>query len=371
MAFSRAARPCSRQKVLARKSPNPTNSSSHPPPIVRNLHVVDDYSSSFSDSVCCDPQSLADLIAPSMQERKRLHISPLNPDLLPIVLGQTLLNKAENTSFHAIETFPEKNYGYLELPLTEADRLRKKLNGCVLRGQKMKVEEARSRRTTNVAQSEVANNGLYAEKNRTKKSKSREDGAIPAIELPDERKVKRGWTEAKVENENGPISKMKKDKKDKKTKSKDASITGETECLFKTKVPPNAQNTTQDRGHKPKKRKRGQSEREFVVHEFENTTKHAGFLRDDSVAKDKKVVNEYIEGKGWVDEDGNVVEKEAKRRKHSGAKVKSDDKHLDKEEKSRDKKTTVGKASKVEKRPKDEETDETSSSGTSESEVED
>jgi len=37
----------------------------------------------------------------------RLHISPLNPDLLPIVLGSSLANSAENISYQTIASFSD------------------------------------------------------------------------------------------------------------------------------------------------------------------------------------------------------------------------------------------------------------------------
>lgn len=36
---------------------------------------------------------------------------------------------ASTISYHTIDIFPEKNYGYIELPEIEADKLRRKLNG--------------------------------------------------------------------------------------------------------------------------------------------------------------------------------------------------------------------------------------------------
>ncbi|KAL9124099.1 MAG: hypothetical protein Q9217_006540 [Psora testacea] len=309
-----------------------------------------------------------------MQVRKRLHITPLNPSLLPIVLTQTLLKQATNISYHTIETFPEKNYGYLDLPLIEADKLRKKLNGCVLKDQKMKVDDARPKKSSKTDTVGNGGSSTASKKPRSSKSKNNVEGVIPAIELPKERKVKRGWTEAEAQAVDGQSNKKKKKaKKEKKAKYKDTSITGEAECLFKTKLPPNAPSSTHDKGGKPKKRKRGETNREAVIHEFENTTKYAGFLRDDAGTNDNRVVKEYVDGGGWVDEDGNIVEKGPKRQRKNEEKAKSDHDDLDMKEEAGipNKKTTVDKTPKAgleAEDPQEEETDGTSSSGSSESE---
>ena len=86
----------------------------------------------------------------------RLHVTPLDHDLLPAVLGSRLVKVAQNISFHQIQTFPESNYGYLELPSADAQALQKKLHNAILRGKKMKIEEARpkKRRHEEVEQAE-------------------------------------------------------------------------------------------------------------------------------------------------------------------------------------------------------------------------
>ena len=93
-------------------------------------------------------------------------------------------------------------------------------------------------------------------------------------------------------------------------KPKTSSLTGEPECLFKTTLPPNAPTAADAREGKDKKRKR-----DVVVHELENTTKHASFLRGEPGSKGKKTATEYVEGKGWIDEDGNTVEAEPRKRR--------------------------------------------------------
>ncbi|KAK3172064.1 hypothetical protein OEA41_004148 [Lepraria neglecta] len=245
---------------------------------------------------------------------KRLHITPLNPEALSTVLPPTILQQATKISFHTIQTFPEKNYGYVDLPEVEADKLKKKLHGSVLRGSKMRVEEARSKKAPRVDDEDKAL-GLEGSDTKTKRSrkvKVREEGVLPGHELQD-RKVTRGWTEP-GSSEAKP-AKRSKEKADKKSKTKPASITGEAELLFKTTLPQNATSAGKMKDGRVKKRKRGESSREVVVHEFVNTTKHANFLRDESNTKGKNGASEYVEGKGWVDEDGNVVEAEPKARR--------------------------------------------------------
>lgn len=313
-----------------------------------------------------------------MTNGKRLHISPLNAELLPIILPGPLLEKASNISFHSIQTFPEKGYGYAELPEVDADKLKRKLNGSTVKGAKMRVEEARPKR---VPEEKTAQEDEIPElkERKEKRKKVKGEGVIPGHELHD-RKVKRGWTEPSSESKHSKLSKIKgqKDKADKKSKSKASFLTGEAECLFKAKLPPNVATTGSTKDGKIKKRKRGEAEREAVVHEFANTTKHASFLRDESDAGGKKPATEYVEGQGWVDEDGNIVEEGPKRRR---SKVKAGYKgrqETEQPEKPRSRRSSrlevpaIQLATSQTRRvqPTVAEADETSSSGTSSSEDE-
>src|SRR5271170_3536799 len=74
----------------------------------------------------------------------RLHITPLNPTLLPSILPPAVLTAARNISYHSLQTFPEKEFGFVDLPSMEARKIKKKLNGSILKGTKVKIEEARS-----------------------------------------------------------------------------------------------------------------------------------------------------------------------------------------------------------------------------------
>ena len=247
-----------------------------------------------------------------MTGRKRLHISPFNAQLLPIVLTPSLLQQASNISYHTIQSSPKNNYGYVDLPEIEADKLKKKLNGSVLKGSKMRVDLARQAKDT-MERPRLPSESTPSNTSRRGTSKTREEGIIPGYELPMERKVKRGWTEPASSDVKS--TKRRKDKIEKKSKPKRTSLTGEAEVLFKTTLPPNAPCADNPKEVKVKKRKRGDSNRNVVVQEFANNTKHASFLRDEPSAKGKKTASEYVEGKGWVDEDGNTVEAEPKKRR--------------------------------------------------------
>ena len=71
-----------------------------------------------------------------INQKVRLHITPLSPELLSAVLASHTAHLADNISYHTLETFPENNYGYLELPPMEAEKLKKKLNGSILKSKK-------------------------------------------------------------------------------------------------------------------------------------------------------------------------------------------------------------------------------------------
>ena len=306
-----------------------------------------------------------------MTGRKRMHISPLTPQLLPTVLPPSLLQQASNISFHSIQTFPEKNYGYVDLPEMEADKLKNKLNGSVLKGSKMRVDLARREKNATEGSKGLPLDSESAPSARSRKSKTktREEGVIHGYELPTERKVKRGWTEPP--SSDAKPTKRRKDTLDKKSKSGTASLTGEAECLFKTSLPPNASSADDAKEGKAKKRKRGDSSRGVVVHEFSNTTKHASFLRDESGAKGGKMASEYVEGKGWVDQDGDIVEAEPKKPQSRSKVEEASNETMDsKPRRSRRSsklevplvEVTAPKSQVIKREPTD---DETSSSGTS------
>lgn len=229
------------------------------------------------------------------EEYTRLHITPLNPALLTTILPPSILPNARNISYHTIQTFPEKGYGYVELPTMDADKIKKKLNGSILKGTKVRIEKARPEKELSVQPDEPER----PKKSRDKKRKR--DETIPGAEIG-ERSVKRGWTIPAV------LGKSAKDRAKDKNKVK-SKFTMKQECLFKTVLPPNKA------ANADAKDRKGKGKKEAVVHEFSKTTKYATFLRGSNTTGGTKTVKEFVEGKGWVDEDGNVIEEVKKTKK--------------------------------------------------------
>lgn len=291
----------------------------------------------------------------------RLHVTPLDAELLGVVVPQSVLPRARNVSYHALETFPERRYGFVELPRQDADKLRAKLHGATLRGHKMRVEkarpEARAAGPRNDGEEEGEDDTVRAEKRkkekkeRKKSKKSRnndedgdKDGAelgvdadlggtsrkrkrdhnvVDGVALTD-RKVKRGWSET------ADAAAPKKQRRDKKSDSKDkearkkdrqekkrvrSKYTEGEECLLKMKAPPGSAAAARDLLPEEdvvskKKRKSKGKDREVTIHEFERTSKFPSFLKNAAGPADgaKGAAAEFVEGKGWVDDEGNVVE---------------------------------------------------------------
>jgi len=242
----------------------------------------------------------------------RLHITPLDPELLGLVIPAAIRPLARNVSFHSLQTFPEKRYGFVDLPAAEAAKVKKKLHGAVLRGAKIRIEPAKVDDMPKPAgRAALADAPAIKEKksksrDEGKKKRKRESVEIVGVELEEGRKVKRGWTvpeEAVAKKERG-----KKAKKDKHGKKEAKSLyTNGPETLVKTILPAGAAPASQD--EPAKKRKKGKS-REVVVHEFEKSTKFPTFLKSATTPSSTRDSNlEYVDGKGWVDEAGNIVEK--------------------------------------------------------------
>lgn len=238
----------------------------------------------------------------------RLHITPLTPELLPSVLPTSIQPAATEISFHCIPTFPEKNYGYVTLPTMEAEKIRKKLNGSILKGKKFKVEVARPQKKRR-SEGDAAPQSKAATEKTAKKRKTDND-FIEGYELPPDRQVKRGWTEsATVKNERRKSEKQMKKKKGKgekeaKVQAK-SKYTEKAECLFRTKVPPNRASSA-DPDHSGEKRRKKKSSQETVVHEFSKTVTYPSFLRSDG--EGSKCTATFEEGKGWLDDSGNIIE---------------------------------------------------------------
>ncbi|KAF1932988.1 uncharacterized protein M421DRAFT_53348 [Didymella exigua CBS 183.55] len=253
----------------------------------------------------------------------RLHITPLKPELLRVYLAPSVLPLVRNVSYHAVETFPERGFGYVELPEQEALKLRKKLNGTTLKGSKVRIEmakpEKRKAREEADAKDKPAKRSKKDKKERKEKSEKRQrsPGVFDGVELPEDRKVKRGWTE--------PASAKTKTKDQKDRKSKDdkhhpkpSKYTKEPELLFKAKLEPVAATEHSRKEKKKDKKDKKESKtktKEVIVHEFEKNTKTPSFLKAAKVSMKPPV--DYVDGVGWVDEDGAVVEPETKKAAHS------------------------------------------------------
>src|SRR5579871_6857249 len=100
---------------------------------------------SSSTGKTCDSSSMSKKLKKSIVDKSendlvRLHITPLTSESAKAIVPAERLHDA---SYHTIETFPEKSYGFVTVPRSEADKLKKKYNGTVFRGIKMSVEEAR------------------------------------------------------------------------------------------------------------------------------------------------------------------------------------------------------------------------------------
>ncbi|KAL4996530.1 hypothetical protein BDV10DRAFT_172024 [Aspergillus recurvatus] len=242
----------------------------------------------------------------------RLHITPLNPELLSSVLPASIRSLASDISFHSIPTFPENNYGYVTLPTMEADKIKKKLNGSILKGRKFKVEPARPQKLQadesddrNFTSTDKPSPGMESKKRKA------EENVLSGYELPSDRQVKRGWTESSADKtERRKKEKRSKDKEEKKAKTQlKSKYTEKQECLFRTKVPPNKSALTEEKSKK--KSKKTKTSPESVVHEFAQTMTHPTFLRSDDGGN--ALTSTFEEGKGWVDEFGNLKEPASER----------------------------------------------------------
>lgn len=262
----------------------------------------------FNTSITRGIASLLDVAIVDMSsnsEFTRLHITPLNPNLLTTIIPPSILPNAKNISYHTIEAFPDKAYGFVDLPAMDADKLKKKLNGSILKGSKIRIETARPAKDLSPVDEPEEAPKRQRERKDTSKKRKRGEETIPAAVIGD-RKVKRGWTTTAAD-----ISKAKRESKELKNVVKSKYTTNE-ECLFKTILPPNvaahAKATSGEKSSRRSKKGRG-----TVVHEFAKSTKYATFLRSSAGGTKAKPAVEFVDGKGWIDEDGNVVEEVVKK----------------------------------------------------------
>ncbi|EPE03878.1 suppressor protein srp40 [Ophiostoma piceae UAMH 11346] len=297
----------------------------------------------------------------------RLHIAPFDADLLSVVLPASIRPDARNISFHGLQTFPEKRYGFVDLPAEAAVKLRRKLNGAVLKGVKLSIETARqapedkfveerkqqaeyaakqaiemAKRTEEEKQARREHKERKERKEKEKqekKDKTRtswdklEDAKnkrqqLKGVQL-DDRSVKRGWTEPETDEpetkrkyhtkEDKELAKKeRKEKKEKKQREKSAYTDG-PECLFKTILPANkvpaakkdpvgSDGEVDERAAK-RQRKAERKAREVVVHEFANWSRIPNFMKTAGETSAAAANLEYVDGKGWVAVgSGDVVE---------------------------------------------------------------
>lgn len=278
-----------------------------------------------------DPKSFAPAApaapaAPPDAGYSRLHITPLDPQLLKVVVPSAVLPRARNISFHSLQTFPDRPYGFVDLPTADADKIKKKLNGAVLKGSKIRIEPARPVNVPKTFPDAIMDprDGGKSKKSKSEKrekKRKRDNQEVVGVELEEGRKVKRGWTvtpeeaaaKKKKEEEDRKLAKSKKKEEKKKKKQKkdpESKYSEGPECLVKTTLPPNKLDMADDitGGHKKKAKK--EKKRDVVVHEFEKNTKFATFLKATQPANTAPghTGATFVKGKGWVNEDGSVVE---------------------------------------------------------------
>jgi len=289
---------------------------------------------------------VAAALTPDASGSVRLHITPLTRETAPTIVPKTDIS---TISFHSVATFPEKSYAYVDLPVEDAEKVMKKYNGTVFRGVKMNVEQARKPKERKDEQDEevvVDDKKETKSKKKEKKDRSKEDTGeskeerkkrrkmkkdedrrvLSGVELPEGRQVQRGWT------------------KDTKSTSKNQT---KPECMFKVIIPPvvatrnssspSLSPTVSKISDKKKNKKvKGAQKNQVVVKEFENSTKFPQFLKMNNEAPSQKPAVEYIEEKGWVDEDGAVVDdRGVEKRKKQAERLESleaEDKQSEKDE---------------------------------------
>ncbi|EZF72459.1 hypothetical protein H105_05503 [Trichophyton soudanense CBS 452.61] len=237
---------------------------------------------------------------------KRLHITPLDAAILETVLQPSIRPLATDISLHTIETHPENNYGFVTLPKAEAEKLTKKLNGAFLKGRKLKIEAARPTPSSQLqAEPEARAPSTGPDKGVALKRRAI-DHVIEGYELPVSRKVMRGWTEPR--SSSGRSKKKDEDSKKAKKSKQPSKYSSGSECLFRTVPPANKSAKTKSGSSK----KKGGAE-SVTVHEFKQTVKHPSFIKTGENVSSSKLTGEYVEGKGWIDREGNVKEEPPKK----------------------------------------------------------
>ncbi|KAI5847992.1 hypothetical protein BZA05DRAFT_404085 [Tricharina praecox] len=245
----------------------------------------------------------------------RLHITPLTTATAASILpaGTDL----STISFHALPTFPEASYGFVDLPVDAANKLKKKLHGAIFRGVKVRVQEARAEEWKKRTVEEVPeDNGKVGQK---KRKRAREEGVLEGFEIGDR----------SVDGE--------------KKKRKERG-----ECLFKVVIPPNKTDNDvkkekkkelskeeKKEEKKAEKREGKDKKKKKVVKEFDHLEKFPQFLKIsqlDMTRGKESLAAEFVEDVGWVDAKGEIVELPPKKKEKKQKKEKKEEKKEKKKE---------------------------------------
>jgi hypothetical protein len=240
----------------------------------------------------------------------RLHITPFSKDLAQSILSTNSTIAVGTISHHTLETFPEHSYGYIELPTMEAEKLKRKLNGSILKGKKLQVENARPEKRGLEPEKDKGDLPSENQESRPPKRPRKARSELQGHELTSERKIKRGWTEPEKGNHKSSLNE--------RTSSRVASkYTDKSECMFRVQLPPNKKDGSPHKTGNEKAQRTTKDKSAKVVHEFERSVKQPSFIRNETRTANVGVASKYVDGQGWIDKDGNVLEEEKKRQMRS------------------------------------------------------
>lgn len=244
-----------------------------------------------------------------------MHITPFSKDLAQAFLSKDLNLATDTISYHTLETFPEHNYGYIELPTMEAVKLKKKLHGSILKGKRICIEQARPPKRVFVPEKNEGDSLLPKKQESGPSKKSRKsDAELQGHELASERRIKRGWTEPEKRNEATSLAA--------RASPRVASqYTEKPECMFRLQVPLNREIDTPGSKRKEKDQGTKKAKKVKLVHEFEKSVIQPSFIRNETGSTNVGVAAEYVDGKGWVDKDGIVLEGAGQRQLRSSSRT--------------------------------------------------
>lgn len=252
-------------------------------------------------------------------KRVRLHISPFNSSLLDKIIAPSLKPLASGISFHSIQTFPERDFGYVELPTMEAQKLKKKLNGSTLKGTKVKIEDAKPEKKRKSDDEEGTGSHKKARKLPRKQKGWPNGTGLPndfsGHELGRGRHVKRGWSET-TDNGKDPVE----EEEDEGKADGERTNLDSKKLRFKTTLPPTTStNEIQKSGksNKKDKKQKGNNNQKVVVEEFGKKRK----LPQTPIKPEGPGFGalNYEDGKGWVNEFGDVIEAERSSKQRTSA----------------------------------------------------